>query len=270
MTKATKKKTAKKKAAKKTTAKKAVRKKAAKKSPRRRRTVRRPKIKNVMIAIPSYDGRVGVHLTNGLLQAAEHCAGHGIRLFPQFRINDSLVQRARNDLFADAVGGFNENGKSVQFDAMIFIDDDMQFDPAWIFDLLMCDRDVVGGCARKKTDDQELYNIKTANLEMDKEGLIQVFGLGTGFVKLSNKAFTALWDNSAPYDNDGRLGRMVCDVQVVEGQLYSEDTYMYLKLSQLGFQAWLNPHMTCGHVGTKLFQGNFIDYRNRLITGSPT
>lgn len=256
------------------TSKKAKKKTAKKKTTvaKKRAATRKPAIKpvgrksrkitNVMVAVPSYSGHCSVYFINSLLQAIEHCRENRIRLVPQFRIGDSLVQRARNDLFRDAVTG----GETLQFDAMVFIDDDMQFQPEWIFDLVTCDRDVVGGTARKKTDDEELYCVKTRNLEHDRHGLIQVFGLGTGLVKLSRKAFTALWEDAEEYENDdGTTGRMVCDVQIVNGQLYSEDTYMYLRLMQLGFEVWLNPNMTCGHVGSKLFTGDFANYRERLL-----
>jgi hypothetical protein len=39
---------------------------------------------------------------------------------------------------------------------------------------------------------------------------------------------------------------------------------MFSKLNDLGFDCWLDPRMTCGHIGTKKFLGNFADYLARL------
>jgi hypothetical protein len=166
---------------------------------------------------------------------------------------DALVQRARNDLFRLAL----------EYDAVIWIDSDLEWNPMWIMELLGSDKDVIGGTYRKKTDDAELYTVKTNNLE-SKDGLIKVDGLGMGFVKMSKKAVQALWDASQPYQNEGRECRMVCDIQVIDGQLVSEDNVVMRKLADLGFDVWIDPRMTCCHIGTKKFYGNFEDFAKRL------
>jgi hypothetical protein len=57
---------------------------------------------------------------------------------------------------------------------------------------------------------------------------------------------------------------MVCDIQIVDGQLVSEDNVVMRKLAELGFDVWLDPRMTCCHIGTKKFYGDFEDYAKRL------
>jgi hypothetical protein len=44
-----------------------------------------------------------------------------------------------------------------------------------------------------------------------------------------------------PYQNEGKEGRMVCDIQVIDGQLVSEDNVVMRKLAELGFDVWLDP-----------------------------
>jgi hypothetical protein len=173
-------------------------------------------------------------------------------IHPVFMSYDALVQRARNDLIALAIEG--------EYDALIFIDSDMEWNPLWVMELLARPEDVVGGTARKKTDDAEIYVLKTSDLTVHPNGLIKCEGLGTGFVKLSRKALQALWDNSPEYRNEGKVRRMICNVEVVDGQLYSEDVSMFRKLNSLGFDCWLNPKMTCAHIGTKKFVGDLQRY----------
>ena len=209
----------------------------------------------VLIATPAHDGRLDVWYTTSLVNSVRVAQERGIFLHPVFMSYDALVQRARNDLFRLAVEG--------EYDHMIFIDADLEWNPMWIMELLERPEDVVGGTYRKKTDEAEMYVAKTKNLEVEN-GLIKVDGLGTGFVKLSKNAFMALWEVSQPYQNEGREGRMVCDIQVVGGQLCSEDVVLFMKLRDLGFDVWLAPHMTCCHIGTKKFYGNFADFANRL------
>ena len=214
------------------------------------------KVRKVLIATPAYDGRLDVWYTNSLVNTVRVAQANGIYVHPVFMSYDALIQRARNDLFSLAVGG--------EYDDMIFIDSDMEWNPMWIMELLSREEDVVGGTARKKTDDAEIYVAKTTDISTHANGLIKCDGLGTGFVKLSRKAFTALWDVSLEYKNEDKTCRMVCDVQVVDGQLYSEDTVLFKKLNDLGFDCWLDPSMTCNHIGTKKFVGNFAEYMKRL------
>jgi hypothetical protein len=81
---------------------------------------------------------------------------------------------------------------------------------------------------------------------------------------MSKKAVDALWEASEPYQNEGKEGRMVCDIQIVDGQLVSEDNVVMRKLAELGFDVWLDPRMTCCHIGTKKFYGDFEDFVSRL------
>ena len=207
----------------------------------------------VLIATPAYDGRLDVWYTTSLVNSVRIAQDNGIFLHPVFMSYDALVQRARNDLFRLAL----------DYDAVIWIDSDLEWNPMWIMELLGSDKDVIGGTYRKKTDDAELYTVKTKDLTAT-DGLIKVDGLGMGFVKMSKKAVQALWDASQPYQNEGREGRMICDIQIVDGQLVSEDNVVTRKLAELGFDIWLDPRMTCCHIGTKKFYGNFEDFAKRL------
>jgi glycosyltransferase involved in cell wall biosynthesis len=207
----------------------------------------------VLIATPAHDGRLDVWYTASLVNSVRIAQENGIFLHPVFMSYDALVQRARNDLFR----------LGLDYDAVIWIDADLEWHPMWIMELLASDKDVIGGTYRKKTDDEELYTVKTKNLQVE-EGLVRVEGLGLGFVKMSKGAVKALWESSEVYQNEGREGRMVCDIQIVDGQLMSEDTMLSKKLTDLGYDIWLDPRMTCAHIGTKKFYGNFEDYAKRL------
>lgn len=204
--------------------------------------------RKVLIATPALDGRLDVWYTNSLVNTVRIAQAAGVFVHPVFMSYDALIQRVRNDLVALAVDG--------GYDDLIFIDSDMEWNPEWVMELLAREEDVVGGTARKKTDDAEIYVGKTSDLSYHENGLIKCEGLGTGFVKLSRAAFTAVWDISEEYRNEGRPCRMVFDVKVVDGELLSEDTVLFKKLNELGFDCWLDPRMTCAHIGAKKFVGS--------------
>lgn len=213
-------------------------------------------VRKVLIATPAYDGRLDVWYTNSLVNTIRLAQANGIFIHPVFMSYDALIQRARNDLFGLMM--------EVNYSDMIFIDSDMEWNPEWIMELLAREEDVVGGTARKKTDAAEIYVAKTDDLTVHENGLIKCKGLGTGFVKISRRAVQALWQASPEYTNEGKTRRMICDVQVVDGQLYSEDTVLFKKLNDLGFDCWLDPKMTCNHIGTKKYVGNMAGWLERL------
>lgn len=232
---------------------------AAKKktAPRKKAAARIPKPKKVLIATPAYDGRLDVWYCNALVNTIRLAQANNIILVPVFMSYDALVQRARNDLVALAVQD--------KFDAMIFIDSDMEWDPSWVLELLARKEHIVGGCARKKTDNEEVYTVKTEDTSIHKNGMMKCDSIGTGFVKLSKKAILALWNVSEPYTNEGKESRMCFDVSINNaGELCSEDTTMFSKLIMEGFDVWWHPAMTLNHTGVKKFEGNFLDYVNRL------
>jgi glycosyltransferase involved in cell wall biosynthesis len=212
---------------------------------------------NVIIGTPCFDGRCDVYFASSIIETVRQSPSD-ITVYPIFLAHDALIQRARNDLISIAIES--------NVDALVFVDSDMEFSPQWIFKLLSYEEDVVGGTARKKTDEAELYNINTQNLDIEENGLIKVNSLGTGFLKLSKKALQSLWNISPEYINEGKKARMIFDVQVIDGELFSEDNVMCRKLRELGYDIWLDPNMCCNHIGPKVYMGNFMDFRDRLLT----
>lgn len=214
-----------------------------------------------MIGTPCYDGRLDVWYVNSLVNTVKLAKDRGIDLIPIWVSFDSLIQRARNDTIFAAIEG--------DFDDIIWIDSDIEWDPEWIFTLLNYTEDVVGGTYRKKNDREE-YVIKQQTLTPPNPttGLIEVNGLGTGFVKMSRAAFLYLWNTSTPYvdPKDGKERRLIFDIAVKNNLLMSEDIFAFEKLTSGGFKIWLDPKMCCSHIGPYKFVGNFQNFYNAMIT----
>lgn len=214
-------------------------------------------MRRVIIGTPTYSGNVSMRFCCALVKTCRMAAERGVNIDIVYTAGDALIQKSRNYLIAFAI--------LHNVDDLIFIDDDIEWDPEWIFKLLNFPFDVVSGVYRKKID-EEMYaiNIKVPFITDSRTGLIQAEGLPTGFLKLSYKACKALWDSSEPYKN-GLLPseRMIFDLQIIDGSLYSEDYIMSKKLLNLGFDLWCCPYMCCVHIGQKPFVGHFIKYLER-------
>ena len=213
-------------------------------------------MRRVLIGTPSYDGRIDVWFANSLLGTVKLAHEKGIFVHAIYTSYDSLIQRARNSLFKLAIDG--------GYDDLFFIDSDAEWEPEWFFRLLDRPEPFIGGALVKKSSN-EGYTVKLLNKELKKSEdgkLIEVDGVGTGFLKISKFALQKLWDMSEEYLSEGEKHRMVCDIKVENGDLISEDYILCNKWKSLGYRVWLDPTITLNHIGTKKFKGDF----NAFIT----
>jgi len=208
-------------------------------------------MRRILIGTPSYDGRIDVWFANSLVQTVKMAEKKGIFVHAIYTSYDSLVQRARNSLIKLAIDG--------GYDDLFFIDSDTEWEPEWFFNLLERPEPIVGGALIKKTE-KEGYTVKLLDKKLkysEDKKLLEVDGVGTGFMKVSKFAFDKLWEISDPYTSEGEQHRMVFDIKVENGDLISEDYVLCNKWKALGYKVWLDPTITCNHIGIKKFKGDF-------------
>jgi len=208
-------------------------------------------MRRVLIGTPSYDGRIDVWFANSLLGTVRMSYEKKIFVHAIYTSYDSLIQRARNSLVKLALDG--------GYDDLFFIDSDVEWEPEWFFRLLERPEPVVGAALIKKSG-TEGYTIKLIDKQLkysEDKKLIQVDGVGTGFLKISRFALQKLWDMSDAYTSEGQEHRMICDIKVENGDLISEDYILCNKWKSLGYKTWVDPTITINHIGTKKFKGDF-------------
>src|SRR5690349_6638392 len=138
-------------------------------------------MRRVLIATPAYDERVDARYAHALAETYVLAGKNNIELRALICINESSgPAHARNCLIKDAI--------KYDFSDIIWIDDDQDWQPQWVIDLLGYPVDIVGAAIRKKTDDKELFNVRSeggvyAFQKHPSENLITAPGLilGTGF-----------------------------------------------------------------------------------------
>jgi hypothetical protein len=213
-------------------------------------------MRRVLIGTPSYDGRIDVWFANSLLSTVKMSYEKDVYVHAIYVSYDSLVQRARNSLFKLALEG--------GYDDLFFIDSDVEWEPEWFYRMLERPEPIVGAALVKKSDEKEGYTIKLldTNLKWSADNkLIEVDGLGTGFMKISRFALEKLWEISEPYKTDeGDEQRMICDLIVKDGVLISEDYIICKKWQSLGYKVWIDPTITINHIGIKKFKGDFNSF----------
>jgi hypothetical protein len=209
--------------------------------------------RRVLIATPvGADAAVKIWYSDALIQSMRLAPSFGVELFPVYK-EDVLIQRARNDLIAIAI--------EAQVDDLVWIDSDVCWQPGWIFKLLSYPVDVVGGTYPKKKMPLD-WPVKVIGdkIPVDPDTkLLEVDGLGTGFLRMSRKALQAVWDaEQKEYDGIKGKAKWVCEVVVENGEIVGEDIVLCHKLQAAGFKIYLDPSMCCGHVGMHMFTGDFL------------
>lgn len=211
-------------------------------------------MRRVLIGTPCYDGKVDVWFANSLITTVKESIEKDIFVHAIYTSYDSLVQRARNSLVKLALDG--------GYDDLFFIDADVEWETEWFFNLLERPEPIIGGALVKKTE-TEGYTVKLLDKELkwsEDKKLIDANGVGTGFLKVNRFALEKLWEMSDEYESEGEKHRMVFDIKVENGDLISEDYVLCNKWKSLGYKVWLDPTITCNHIGIKKFKGNLKEF----------
>lgn len=213
-------------------------------------------MRKVLICTPAHDGRVEVEYCHSLLHTARLLMLEGIGMRETFLVNCALIQDIRNGFVKLAVDG--------DFDDLIMIDSDQDWQAHWVLRLLKHPVDCVGLPVVKRTDAFEGYNVvhRSFDIAIDPAtALAQVDGIGTGFLRLSRKALRVLWDNSPSYTiPDMGEGRWVFDYHPVDGGLKGEDAMLCRKLAGHGIATYVDTAVTCGHIGRRHYKGDFATW----------
>jgi hypothetical protein len=211
----------------------------------------------VLLAVPSYDGKYDVEFIKSLNATIFLALQHNIQVVPVYLCFDSLVQRVRNRYFKIA---YDNN-----FDVLFFIDADIGWKAEDFIKLVLSDKDMIGGGYRKKQDEEELYTFKvkgdtddTFEITPDSDGLLEVNGLGCGFLKISSNCFKQLFETEPNYytGNDG-ITKIVSDCVVNDQKHFiSEDIVLGFKWQQLGGKVYVDTNVELIHSGNKHYTGN--------------
>lgn len=214
-----------------------------------------------MIAAPSYDGTITVWHASSLSETCKLGLTKGINVFCIYMSYDALVQRARNDIVQLALES--------NVDDLVFIDCDVDWNPEDFFKLLDYDVDIVGGVYPKKGD-IETYPVKINpnEYQVQENGLVEVEGLPTGFMRIRKDALQKIWDVSEEYTeaHKEKPTRMCFNVSInSRRELVSEDISFCEKWTDLGGKLYFDPSINLAHVGTKRWIGNFSEWIKKII-----
>jgi glycosyltransferase involved in cell wall biosynthesis len=201
--------------------------------------------------------------TTSLAKTLVYLQQLGIRAYQQQVIGNSNLPRARNELAA----AFLASG----YDDLLWIDDDMGWQPNDVLRLLASEHEVIGGVGCKKvmcpdTDPAKwCLRILAGPIQQDAMGAIEVESVGTGFLKVAREVFVRMivahpdwkrrgWANM-PEKTRAWYYRFFCfdpnDLDEI-----GEDVGFCLEWRRLGGQVWIDPTIRLAHVGEHEYSGD--------------
>lgn len=152
---------------------------------------------------------------------------------------------------------------------LVFIDNDVGFPAESLVRLAKHDRDMVAGVYPLKEDD-EGYPIRVKDgveLWADADGLVEVEGLPTGFLKISRACIEKMID---AYGDKKFIGRgqdpndppnyILFERTFDNGVRYSGDYAFCEKWKAIGGKMYVDPEMYFTHSGTKEWHGTLGNY----------
>jgi hypothetical protein len=185
----------------------------------------------------------------------------------QFVVGGSVVHKSRNELVAHFLAS--------HFTDLLFIDDDMEWQPKDVLRLLGSDKPLIGGVGRMRTQkpnsDPSVWCWRpmpdpNGAIIQDDMGAIEVLGFGAAFMLINKVVFDRMidahpeWKKPGASDWPDPIRRHYFEFfrQNHEGEAgeVSEDYVFCDRWRRLGEQVWIDPTISLGHVGSWNFRGS--------------
>lgn len=203
-------------------------------------------IKNVFIATPSYSGQFCADYVRSLAETSVRLTHAGIGMYYSQAVGNPFLDIARNDLV--------DQFMATDADTLLFIDDDVGWDPKMVTRVLSYPQEVVGGLVPKRDAKREdSYHDNAITGQYSANGLLEAFEIPTAFLAIKRSAFEKL---KKPYF---KIGDNAKD--------FGEDIYFCRRWAEVG-SMWIDSDITFTHTGKKAWKGNFYDHC--LSTGKIT
>ena len=208
--------------------------------------------KNVFVLTTTTDNQIKSLYVTSLATTIRLALFNGIKVFPIFAGKIDSSTMAKNELL--------NNLKDTEYDSVVFVNDDLAWDPVSFVSCVLSKEDVVALPVVKKTLGNVVFDLDmdTTDIEKNDEGLIKVKHASTGFLKVSNKVMTELMDSSVSVTNNtGNEVKNVFEFQVKDGQFFNDSIVLCHKIKDMGYDIWLNPQSTCAQLTDNLYAVDF-------------
>jgi hypothetical protein len=228
-----------------------------------------------------YGGMTTGVYTQSLISMVGHLSSLGHKVSCAFMFNESLIQRARNNMAHQFL--------KTDADYLFWIDADIKFRSEDALKMLIADKDVIGGIYPKKEINWQMVreaavagkenlqnftgsfvvniiNPDQGNVVVRQDQPCEVAALGTGFMLIKRHVFEKLKKRVKKFRND--MSALAHGEEIYEffgvpidkesGRLLSEDYDFCHKWRKAGGKVYAAPWCQLGHMGSYLFEGTLV------------
>jgi predicted O-methyltransferase YrrM len=227
------------------------------------RSSRESGVQRVFLATPAYSA-LSAGYAEAIFASSAALSKAGIVAELAILAGDCHVDDARNRLVRDFLNSSCTD--------LVFLDADLSWQPQDLVKLCQYDRDVVAATYPLKQDD-EGFPVRYLGKEIwsDADGLIEVDGVPTGFLRIRRSVLEQLAKVSEQYkakaDQNGDVP-LIFERTLSKGSRRGGDYTFCWKWRQLGGRIYLDPEITIDHTGDNTWSGSLGHQLRKDLMGA--
>ena len=204
---------------------------------------------HIFVAIPCH-GEISAQTFSAFFEGAQllDAAGYNITLCTE--AGNCHVDDARNSLVREFF-----KTDATEF---VFIDADVGFEAEALLRILKPDRDIVAGIYPKKQEPEDFPVRCSGELWADEDGLVEVEGVPTGFLRIRRNVLEKLRDKAVSFigqNGEDLPYHIIFERIVVGNQRMSGDYAFCHKAKAAGFKIYVDPELKFTHTGLNTWTG---------------
>ena len=207
---------------------------------------------SILIAIPCGSGFFHYQTTHSLLKTVIELQNRAIGFEVKILPGCSIVEEARNILAHEFLNS--------QHTHLFMVDSDMQWTPEQFLKLLKLSDILPVVCAMyTEKNDSGIFHVKLNGRKITDSNPIEINGAGLGFTLVHREVIQEL-ANKAPaiFIKNTKMPR-IFSCNVVDGEFQGEDMKFFSDCQEAGYKIYLDPSITLGHIGTKVYSTSIIN-----------
>lgn len=215
---------------------------------------------HVMLAMPTHRD-INALTVRSLLETQGLFIQRGIPLDIEIQFGSSLIQHVRSKVAHRFL-----QSKATR---LFWVDSDIVWKGSDFLRLVAMSSKlecVCGSYTRKSDPPEFMLNLDAETVETNEYGCIPIKGAGLGFTCVHRHVVERLAGNAPrvrfpdmPGENVPHIFR--CDE--FEGEARGEDMAFFADVRALGYTVNLDPAVTLGHVGSKVYEASFMDVMHK-------
>lgn len=213
--------------------------------------------KKILLATPSYDSPDATY-TFSIARSREALAGAGLQTAYFLLQGNCHVDDARNLI----VRRFRES----DCDEMVFLDADVSWEPETLVQLCGRDYDIVGGVYSFRGGARANMPMRLMDTSFpDRDGMLELDGLPTGFLKIKREVFDKLEPHVPWYwDKTEKTPLFFARSIHEDNNRWGGDIEFCRKWRELGGRIWADTEIRLGHTGKVTYNDSLAAFLRRV------